>query len=62
MNRVKAKDIKPGDRIYLTKNIYEVMGKKVVDGKIMLTARSIARTAPETKTSKYNPDTMIVTP
>lgn len=62
MNRVKAKDVKPGDKIYLTKSIHEVTGRKVVGGKVVLTSRSIARTAPEIKTSEYNPDAIVVTP
>lgn len=62
MDRVKAKDIKPGDRIYLTKTIHEVTGKKIIGGKVVLTSKSIAGTSPETKTSHYNPDAMVVMP
>ncbi len=60
--RVKAKDIKEGQRIIIKQSLYEVMGKKVIGGKVVVTARTVGRTAPRIDTSNYSPDTYITVP
>ncbi|MDO8642793.1 MAG: hypothetical protein Q7R76_04380 [Candidatus Woesearchaeota archaeon] len=62
MKRVKAKDVQPGDRVIIKKSLYTVTGKKIMNGKVVLTANTVGRTAPQTDTSHYSPNTYISVP
>jgi len=62
MKKIKAKDLEPGQRVFLQKSLHEVVGKKVMAGKVVVTFKSVGRTAPEVNTKHYNPNADIIMP
>ena len=56
MKKIKAKNVETGQRVFLEKSIFNVIGKKIMNGKVVITVQSIGRTAPEVKTKHYDPN------
>lgn len=62
MKKIKAKDIEPGQKVFLQKTLHEVVGKKVMAGKVVVTFKSVGRTTSETNTKHYDPNADIMMP